>query len=71
MEEDHKIARLVTTSSDVDISVDFKRRIKEKLIDICSIIDEANDAGFVPDFNFGRDCFNKNTITKLILMKIY
>jgi len=63
--------QLIPTKSDADLAAEIKKEVRAKILDICKVLDDARDKGFVINFGLGLDAFNHQIITTLTVAKHY
>lgn len=66
-----EVATLVPTKSDADVAAEFKKEAETALLGLCQIMDRANRAGFVLQFQLGTVPPGKNIVSTLFLAKHY
>lgn len=62
---------LVSGRPDADVAADLKRRVTDKLRELCAIYDEAKDAGFMVNHQLGVDYAGKWQIVQLTIAKLF
>lgn len=65
------VATLVPTKPDAEIAAELKKEAETALLGLCQIIDRANRAGFVLQFQLGTVPPGKNIVSTLFLAKHY
>ena len=66
--EDQEPVRLVTSKSDRDVAEDLKARMREALMPVLELWEEASKLQFQSGFRFERDGFGKGRVI-VTLMK--
>lgn len=65
------IATLVPNRSDKEVAEEIKTDILTKIQDLCKVMDDAKEKGFMVQFNLGLDWRQRNTIQNLVIAKLY
>lgn len=66
-----QVATLVPTRSDHEVADDIKRRLREALVPVLALMDEARAAGFIPHFSVGTNQLGRSAVTDVKLVREY
>src|SRR5258708_6157086 len=66
-----EVATLAPTKREAEIVSDFKKEVTDRLLEVCAVMDRANKAGLVVNFQLGVIPPGKNIISQLSLAKHY